>query len=306
MATLTELVKPGNVAVVTGTSSGIGRAAALRWVVAGMHVWMLDCDEVELETALKMAQKACQNGGTAKAVTVDVSDEEALKKVADDVFANHSTVHILFNNAGVGLGGGALTESSTVSKTLGVNFYGPLHGCLAFVPRMKERGEAGIVINTGSKQGITMPPGNLTYNVSKAALKCYTEGLEHEFMKERTEGDGKLRAVLLVPGWINTSILYKAQREQQGEKFDPEKVFFHEGKPQPGAWMPSQVIDYLVQQVEKGSFYVICPDNDVDVETDKLRITWTFGDITEDRPPLSRWHPDYKDKFTQFLETNKK
>ena len=157
--TLTELMKPGNVAVVTGASSGIGRAAALRWVAAGMHVWMLDCDATELGTALKMAQEACQDGGTAKAVKVDVSDEEALKKVADDVFANHSTCHILFNNAGVGLGGGALTETSAVSKTLGVNFYGPLHGCLAFVPRMKEKGEAGIVINTGSKQGITMPPG---------------------------------------------------------------------------------------------------------------------------------------------------
>ena len=125
-------------------------------------------------------------------------------------------------------------------------------------------------------------------------------------MKERMEGHGKLRAVLLVPGWVNTSILYKSQREQQGEKFDPDKVFFHEGNPQPGAWMPSQVIDYLEQQVEKGSFYVICPDNDVDPETDRLRMTWTMQDVTEDRPPLSRWHPDYTDKFTEFLKANKK
>ena len=111
MATLTELVKPGNVAVVTGASSGIGRAAALRWAAAGMHVYMLDIDAAELQTALKMVQEACQEGGTATAVAVDVSDEVALKKVADDVFASHGTCHILFNNAGIGLGGGALTDT---------------------------------------------------------------------------------------------------------------------------------------------------------------------------------------------------
>ena len=117
-----------------------------------------------------------------------------------------------------------------------------------------------------------MPPGNLTYNISKSALKCYTEGLEHEFMKERTEESGKLRAVLLVPGWVNTSILLKAERVNKGSDFDADKVFFHEEKPQPGAWMPKQVIAFLVQEVDKGRFYVICPDNDVDRETDNLRM----------------------------------
>lgn len=298
---LTDLIQPGNVAVVTGASSGIGRAAALQWAAAGMHVYMLDIDGPELTAAA-----AAAGSSTVKAITVDVADEAAMKKVADDLFSAHETCHVLFNNAGVGLGGGALTETSTVVKTLGVNFYGPLHGCLAFVPRMKEKGQAGIVINTGSKQGITMPPGNLTYNVSKAALKCYTEGLEHEFMKERTQGTGKLRAALLVPGWVNTSILLKAERVNKGADFDVDKVFFHEDKPQSGAWMPKQVIDFLVQEVDKGKFYVICPDNDVDRETDNLRMTWTMQDITEDRPPLSRWHPDYKDKFTEFLKANKK
>ena len=299
---LTDLIQPGNVAVVTGASSGIGRAAALEWAAKGMHVYMCDIDGPELTAAAT----AAVGSSTVKAVKVDVADEAAMKKVADEVFASHETCHVLFNNAGVGLGGGALTETSTVVKTLGVNFYGPLHGCLAFVPRMKEKGQAGIVINTGSKQGITMPPGNLTYNVSKAALKCYTEGLEHEFMKERTQGTGKLRAVLLVPGWVNTSILLKAERANKGADFDADKVFFHEDKPQPGAWMPKQVIDFLVQEVDKGKFYVICPDNDVDREIDNLRMTWTMQDITEDRPPLSRWHPDYKDKFTEFLKANKK
>ena len=306
MATLTELIQPGNVAVITGASSGIGRAAAVTWAAAGMHVYLLDIDADDLTTATEMADAAAAaKSGSATAITVDVADESAMKQVADQVFAAHETCHILFNNAGVGLGGGALTDTATINKTMGVNFYGPIHGCLAFVPRMKEKGQAGIVVNTGSKQGFTAPPGNLVYNYSKAALKCYTEGLEHEFMKERTEGEGKLRAVLLVPGWVNSSIAFKAERTNKGPDFDADKVFFHEDKPHPGAWMPQQVINFLVQEVDKGRFYVICPDNEVDRETDNLRMTWTMQDVTQDRPPLSRWHPDYKEKFNDFLKANK-
>lgn len=84
------------------------------------------------------------------------------------------------------------------------------------------------------------------------------------------------------------------------------KVFFSEDKPQGGAWMPRQVIEFMAAELDKGRFYIICPDNDVDRETDNLRMTWTMQDITEDRVPLSRWHPTYKDKFTAYLEANKK
>jgi len=154
-----------------------------------------------------------------------------------------------------------------------------------------------------------MPPVNLSYNVSKAALKTWSEGLEHELMKERMEGKGKLWSAFLVPGWTNTSILLKEQRERakiEGSTFDEKSCFFHEDKPAHGAWMPSQVIDFMLQEIDNKRFYIICPDNDVDRETDNLRMTWTMQDITEDRPPLSRWHPEWKDKFTTFLEENKK
>ena len=226
--------------------------------------------------------------------------------LSDEVFKDGGKCHFLMNNAGVGRGGGPMTAMETVRFTMGVNTFGPIHGCLAFVPKMKELGEVGIIVNTGSKQGITMPPGNLTYNMSKAALKCYTEGLEHEL---REQDGGKLRAALLVPGWVNTSIMLKsirADKLSKGEAFDASSVFFHEEKPAQGAWMPQKVVDFMIEELDKGKFYIICPDNDVDRETDNLRMTWTMQDITEDRPPLSRWHPDYKDKFTDFVEANKK
>mmetsp|Transcript_15701 Transcript_15701/g.24894 ORF Transcript_15701/g.24894 Transcript_15701/m.24894 type:complete len:108 (-) Transcript_15701:8-331(-) len=98
----------------------------------------------------------------------------------------------------------------------------------------------------------------------------------------------------------------KLKEAGQEEKFDADKVFFHEDKPAKGAWMPPQVVEYMVQRLDKEKFYIICPDNEVSVELDNLRFTWTMQDITEDRAPLSRWHPDYKDKFTQFVEANKK
>jgi len=122
-------------------------------------------------------------------------------------------VHYLMNNAAVQLGGGGISTSmDTFHKVFDVNTLGPIHGCQAFVPIMQEKGMDGLIVNTGSKQGITAPPGNLTYNVSKAALKTWTEGLEHELMKERMNNGGKLYAALLIPGWVNTSIHLKEMR----------------------------------------------------------------------------------------------
>lgn len=290
------------------STTGIGRAACVEFAKKGMNVWMADIDKDELNLAIDLVKKSGA-GGTVEARVVDVADPEAVENLAKEVFTKDSKCHILMNNAGVGLGGDSMTDIETVQKVVGVNTYGPIHGCLAFVPKMKQSKEPGLIVNTGSKQGITMPPGNLTYNLSKAALKAYTEGLEHELMKERTEGEGKLHAALLIPGWVNSSIMLKSQRakaEAKGEHFDVSNVFFHESKPAAGAWMPHQVVDFMVQELDKGRFYVVCPDNDVDRETDNLRMTWTMQDITQDRAPLSRWHPDYKDKFTEFLAANKK
>ena len=309
MVTLSELMKHGGTAVVSGASSGIGRAASIKFAAAGMNVWMVDVNAKELTSAQKMAKAAATfDDQLVLAEIVDVSDANAVSILAQQVFEAVGKCHVLMNNAGIGLGGGALTEIETIAKVMGVNTYGPIHGCQAFVPRMQASGEPGLIINTGSKQGITMPPGNLIYNMSKAALKCYTEGLEHELRTARAEGTGKLQAALLVPGWVNTSILLKAERAKaaaKGETYDDDQAFFHEDKPNQGAWMPGQIIDFMVAELDKGVFYIICPDNDVDRETDNLRMTWTMQDITENRPPLSRWHPDYKDKFDAFVQEHK-
>jgi hypothetical protein len=108
-----------------------------------------------------------------------------------------------------------------------------------------------------------------------------TEGLQHTL---RNTPGCKVSAHLLVPGWVHTGLTAR------------------DGGPKPaGAWSPEQVIDVLVQRMGKGDFYIICEDNEVTNAVDFKRIAWAAGDITHNRPPLSRWHPDYKDAFAEFM-----
>ena len=76
---------------------------------------------------------------------------------------------------------------------------------------------------------------------------------------------------------------------------------FLKEKPE-GAWLPEQVAEFLLAALERGDFYVLCPDNDVTPEMDRRRIAWGAGDLTENRPALSRWHPDYEAAFAAFMD----
>jgi len=313
-----EVFTSGKTAVIIGSAEGIGRAAALECGARGMHVWLVDNNIKELKIAKELVKQT--TGGDPKqkiqAIEADVCDEGHMKFVADTVFKDNTTksVHFLMNNAAMSIGGGAIeTPMKEFTKMMKVNLFGCIHACQSFIPTMKKKDQPGIIVNTGSKQGITCPPGNLTYNVTKAALKSWTEGLEHELMTERLSGDGKLTAAFLVPGWTNTSIKINELRDraklQNRKKFDMEaarSVCTSESNPADGAWMPKQVIDYMLAKLSEGSFYIICPDNEVDIETDKLRMTWAMQDVTEDRPPLSRWHPEWKGEFEKYLKAHNK
>lgn len=300
-------------AVITGGSSGIGLAASVKCARLGMHVWILDIDEEDLPNAVeKVKSNTISQTQVIKSIICDVAKELDMKEAAKQIFSHDSTksVHYLMNNAAVQLGGGGFaTDMEIFHKVMGVNTMGPIHGCQAFVPTMQEKGQYGLIVNTGSKQGITSPPGNLTYNVSKAALKTWSEGFEHELMKERNNNDGKLYSALLIPGWVNTSIHLKelkARASLEDKQFNEDDVFFHEGRPAAGAWMPAQVIDFMMEELEKERFYILCPDNDVDRDTDNIRMTWAMQDITKNRAPLSRWHPEWSEKFKDYLKEQKK
>ncbi|HZA67709.1 MAG TPA: SDR family NAD(P)-dependent oxidoreductase [Geminicoccaceae bacterium] len=266
----------GRVAVVTGAAMGIGLAACKRFATLGLRVAMADVLVDELRSARDEVARLAPGGERdVLAVPTDVARPQDLESLKEAVWATFGAVGLLMNNAATRVGGGAFARLEDWQDALDVNFWGVVHGVRAFVPRMIERGEPGLVVNTGSKQGITNPPGNLAYNVTKSALKTYTEGLQHEL--RNTEGC-RITAHLLVPGWTTTG-----RREHK-----------------PGAWLPEQVIDHMLAALERGDFYIVCPDDETPPEMDKKRILWSAGDITENRPPLSRWHPDYAGEFMAF------
>lgn len=176
-ANLPQLADGGAV-VITGGASGIGLAAARRFAGLGLPVVIADLAGERLrdaETALREA------GAKVAAVPTDVSRFEDLERLRDKTQATFGRVSVLMLNAGIGLNpGGAWKNLDAWKALMEVNFWGVVHGAHAFLPAMVEARRPGFLIATGSKQGITTPPGNAAYNVSKAALKAFTESLQHE------------------------------------------------------------------------------------------------------------------------------
>ncbi len=165
-------LQPGNVAVITGGAGGIGLAAAQKLAGLGLRICLADRDEEVLREAAATIDGAI-------AVVTDVSKRSSVEALAREAVSRLGPVSVLMNNAGRGGGGDALSNPEGWEQVLGVNLFGVLHGVQAFVPAMVEAGGPGLVINTGSKQGITTPPGDTAYNVSKAGIKALTEGLAH-------------------------------------------------------------------------------------------------------------------------------
>jgi NAD(P)-dependent dehydrogenase (short-subunit alcohol dehydrogenase family) len=263
-------IAPGNLAVVTGGASGIGLAAARAFADAGMRVAIVD----RPGDALDAAQAAI---GNATAHAIDVSDAAAMAELA----ARIGPASVVMNNAGIMQGGDVFADLAAWTRLLGTNLMGVLHGVQSFVPAMVEGDGPGLVINTGSKQGITQPPGNTAYNVSKAGVKSLTEGLAHT-LRERT--GGRVSAHLLVPGFTYTGMIAARMPEMP-----------------PAAWTPGQVVQLMLDRVAAGDFYILCPDNETTPEHDAKRIAWAAGDMTENRPALSRWHPDWKEAFARYM-----
>ena len=272
--------QPNAVAVITGGASGIGLATAQCLAAMGLRLVIVDVREGLLEPA---AEQLRQMGAPeVMASSTDVSDREALVELEVLVAERFGGTNILMNNAGIQPGSTMLDGSENWLHILGVNLGGIVYGTQIFVPRMLEQARPGLVINTGSKQGITTPPGDPAYNVSKSAVKTFTEALAHEL--RNTEGH-QLTAHLLIPGFVFTDLTRGNRTEKPA-----------------GAWTTEQTAEFLFQSLERGDFYILCPDNDVSRELDEKRMAWAIGDIIENRPPLSRWHPDYAEAFNLYID----
>lgn len=274
---------PGGVAVVTGAASGIGLAASERFAALGMKVCMADVNAEALDDAAHRVAGRAVIQADVLALPTDVSRRDEVERLRDQVRNAFGQVALVMNNAGREGGGGLFGDPGRWREILDTNLWGVIHGVQVFAPLMIEQNTPGAIVNTGSKQGITTPPGDTAYNVTKAGVKVVTEALAHEL---RSIEGCRITAHLLIPGFTFTGFTKVRVSEKPA-----------------GAWMPEQVIDFLLPAMGRGDFYILCPDNDVTREMDEKRIAWAAGDIIENRPPLSRWHPDYKDAFARFLDS---
>lgn len=273
----------GAVAVITGGASGIGLAAAEKLAARGLKVAIADLPGEKLDAAAaRVAAVAPGGAGDVLAVATDVSRPEDLERLEEIVAGRFGGADLLMNNAGVQPGSAIFGPFANWEKVLGVNLMGIIHGCRAFGPKMIARGRPGLIVNTGSKQGITTPPGDPAYNVSKAGVKAFTEALEHEL---RNTPGCLVSARLFIPGFVFTPLAAGGRTEKPA-----------------GAWTAAQTVDFLLEKLEAGDFYILCPDNDVPRALDEKRIAWAAGDIIENRPPLSRWHKDHAEAFAAFVK----
>lgn len=272
----------GRTAVITGGASGIGLAAGRALAARGLNVVLADLTEAALASARAEVEAVAGAGGVLTAAT-DVSRPDDLARLQAHAVEAFGEVSLLMNNAGIGANPGKPWEDAEGWRRLmDVNLWGAINGVQAFVPAMLAQSGPAMVVNTGSKQGITLPPGNSAYNVSKAGLKAYTELLAHEL---RGAADGRVTAHLLIPGFTFTGMTRRATE-----------------KP-PGAWTADQVAAFMIEGLERGDFYLLCPDNETPRALDEKRIAWTAGDLIENRPALSRWHPQHAAAFASFVQS---
>jgi len=276
-------MSPNHVAVITGGASGIGLAAAMKFARLGMKVCIADLGTSRLaEAEAKISSVAPDGAASVMVMPIDVSRIEDVSVLELAVLERFGGTDILMNNAGIQPGSQMFGPLQNWQRILGVNLWGVIHGTQVFAPRMIERGRPGLIVNTGSKQGITTPPGDPAYNVSKAGVKAFTEALQHEL---RNAAGSRISAHLLIPGFVFTGLTARGRAEKPA-----------------GAWTPEQTVDFMLERIDAGDFYILCPDDDVPRALDERRILWAAGDVVENRPALSRWHPDYAEAFAKFVK----
>jgi NAD(P)-dependent dehydrogenase (short-subunit alcohol dehydrogenase family) len=226
----------GKVAVITGAASGIGRGMAESFVAADMKVVLSD---VEADALAKTTEALRGAGADVHSVVADVSKADQVQALADESLARFGAVHVLCNNAGIGIQSGSIWETSLDDWEwiLGANLMGVIHGMRSFVPIMLEQGVQSHVVNTASLAGLVGGEG--AYGVTKFGVVALSESLH--FGLERA--GAKTKVSVLCPGFVDTNIL-DSERNRPAELSD--------ASPLPEGPLVEAMREWVEEQLAKG------------------------------------------------------
>jgi len=283
----------GKVAVVTGGASGIGRALGARFAAEGMRVVLADVEKSALDATVAQLRR---EEADVTGIVTDVSQQDAVSALADEVYASQGAVHVLCNNAGIGTDEtrSRIWDSPANDWTWAfrVNVWGVLHGIKAFVPRMLAGGEEGHVVNTSSANGGLYPlPTTPIYATTKAAVTTMTEVLHHQLRMARA----KIRASVLFPGphIVATNIFDAARNrpvdlpnERAGMGSPPKLEDIRKMAEQAGVKFvvtePEEVANYALEALRQDRFWILPPGGHSD-DTFRAR---TESILSRGDPPL--------------------
>lgn len=275
-------IRENAVAVVTGAALGIGFAITKRLLEEGMKVVLFDKDQEALNNAVA-SLKSQHDENQVLAIAGDVTSKDALQRLFLES-CGFGDLSLIVNNAAIAQGAGPWDDSQQWRHIFDVNFWSTLAIQSLFVEHLLNTDTPAAIVNLGSKEGITTPPGNAAYSVSKAALKVLTEQLEHE-LRERTHG--RVSAHLLIPGYTFTPMNFPGMTKDTQKPAAP--------------WTADDVANRMVEGMKNNDFYIFCEDNEVTRDLDQKRMQWSADDMIKNRPALSRWHPEFREQFNAYI-----
>lgn len=230
------------VAVITGAGSGIGRATALALADKGCHLALSD---INTDTLKESAAMARDRGVRVSEHRVNVGVREEIENFARDVESEHQAVHILVNNAGIGIQVSFIHQTvEQIERIVNINLLGVVYGCKYFLPLMIKQDE-GHIVNISSAAGLNPLPGSSTYALTKFAVRGFSESIRHE-LNQNNVGVSSVH-----PGMINTNILHGTEYENAETKIKNKETFEKYGH------SPEKVANKIVTAIEKNQQRVL-------------------------------------------------